>query len=548
MNTWPRLEERELTRLYALFAVLLIFATYLPTLVSDYVPQDQWRAFRYRLEPGPFAKQFRWCSRTVWEFYLLTGRPLVWWGECIEHGAVRHVSDFAPFRVIVLVTVIATAIVIARGLHRFALPISTAWTVAVLIVLTHGYAFMYLQGMPALPVLLAVYLSFWSFSLVADALAIVGQVPRGVIATRCASAGCLFVASCLMYPAFALIVIPLLFVHSFFGGSREPFAQVRQFVVLGIYFAILCIVYLFVAKAAIHFLSVNPTRDLADYTFTVNADVGHLAKRSAFSFSQYLNVSYALGFGLPSWATLIIVVFPGFILLLEGGKHRLTMHKSIASAALYLAGLPIVFLGTVAPWLVSKIQSFDYRHGFVLDFLVILSAAQLVAFILRLSARLQWAGSRRAISIAFLVVMAVPAMVSKASLVRAYVVSSQMEIQHLRAAARELFASGKFWDLRELHIMRPTADRPIGGLLSDREHKPATMGHPEHLLQMLHAVLREVVPPEQWPQIRISDCRFDRECVKTTPSGTVALAQSETDTLPELANPAYVIDFRLLQP
>lgn len=34
---------------------MLIFATYLPTLVSDYVPQDQWRAFRYRLEPGSFG-------------------------------------------------------------------------------------------------------------------------------------------------------------------------------------------------------------------------------------------------------------------------------------------------------------------------------------------------------------------------------------------------------------------------------------------------------------------------------------------------------------
>lgn len=68
-------------------------------------------------------QQFKWCTHTVSEFYLLTGRPLVWWGERIEHGAVRHISDFAPFRVVVSALVAATTAAVALSFRRLAMSI-----------------------------------------------------------------------------------------------------------------------------------------------------------------------------------------------------------------------------------------------------------------------------------------------------------------------------------------------------------------------------------------------------------------------------------------
>ena len=87
--------------------VVLLFA-YLPTLQYDYVTQDQWRAFRYSVEGEPPLVQGKWCGLAVWQFYVQTGRPFVWFGECVEHAIVSRISDFSYVRPLVFGVVLLT--------------------------------------------------------------------------------------------------------------------------------------------------------------------------------------------------------------------------------------------------------------------------------------------------------------------------------------------------------------------------------------------------------------------------------------------------------
>ena len=73
--------------------LVLVAIGYFPSLTEDFVPQDQWRAFTYGLDIDGVSK-WAACVNNRFDFFILTGRPLVWIPECIEHGLINHVGDF----------------------------------------------------------------------------------------------------------------------------------------------------------------------------------------------------------------------------------------------------------------------------------------------------------------------------------------------------------------------------------------------------------------------------------------------------------------------
>lgn len=210
--------------LWTSLALIMVAATYYPTLVGDYVPQDQWRAFRYGLESGLPGERWNACLNMISKFYFLTGHWLVWFGECAEHAAVARISDFAPLRIIVLAVVLVSVIAFRSVFKNIFDSPPVATVLAVMVALLPGYAFIYFQGLTGMPVLLALLFSLLSFPFVSRAL--MAEVRGRKYYMDLGVGGILFLSACFIYPIFAFAVIPTSFIYSAFRPDPSFFKRV----------------------------------------------------------------------------------------------------------------------------------------------------------------------------------------------------------------------------------------------------------------------------------------------------------------------------------
>ena len=146
-------------------AVLAIFCLgYSPTLVTDYVTEDEWRAFRYSFSPN--SAGFRWnaCYDMVVPFYIYTGRPLSWLGECTEHAWVAHIHDYLFLRPFALLLMLATVLALGQALARVMRSFALGVIVGAVMLYSPGYAFIYFQSVVGAPLLMSVLLAILSLS------------------------------------------------------------------------------------------------------------------------------------------------------------------------------------------------------------------------------------------------------------------------------------------------------------------------------------------------------------------------------------------------
>jgi hypothetical protein len=54
-------------------ALVLFCLAYFPTLVADYVPEDQWRAFRYSTPALSWKFRLHACTASIVPHYVYTG-------------------------------------------------------------------------------------------------------------------------------------------------------------------------------------------------------------------------------------------------------------------------------------------------------------------------------------------------------------------------------------------------------------------------------------------------------------------------------------------
>ena len=204
--------ESVLSKKLIMFSFVIVIFAYLPTLQFDYVTQDQWRAFRYSPSASTPLYRAKSCINMLPNFYIRSGRPLVWIPECIEHTAVSKISDFFYLRpfvlLIVLITVGYLGWVLASLLNNWWL--GTAAAAA--FVVAPGYSFMYLQGMTAGAVLLCIILSASSFLSLRKGLNSAEKFTfkRNFFEDLSISFS-LFLLSCMIYPEWAFIVVSLSF-------------------------------------------------------------------------------------------------------------------------------------------------------------------------------------------------------------------------------------------------------------------------------------------------------------------------------------------------
>src|SRR6266581_3109454 len=98
-------------------SLLLVLVAYFPTLQFDYAVRDQWRAFRVP-ESSTRLNELVVCSRDALPFYVRSGRPLVWTGECVERALVSNIREFWYLRFISLAVILATLLYLAACLSQ----------------------------------------------------------------------------------------------------------------------------------------------------------------------------------------------------------------------------------------------------------------------------------------------------------------------------------------------------------------------------------------------------------------------------------------------
>ncbi|MDH3256582.1 MAG: hypothetical protein OEM27_03100, partial [Nitrospinota bacterium] len=369
-------ENRSAT-LGLVMALVLIVVAYYPTLVENFAPQDQWRAFRYSLEPGLPGDRYDACFNTTIKFYFLTGRWLVWIGECIEHSAVAQIKDFTPLRVIVLGVVLLSAIIFRKVLTGVINCPRLAIVPAVMATLLPGYAFMYYQGLTGLPVLLAFPLALLSFHFISPALTekIEGNTTYGLV-----MGGIFFLSACFIYPVFAFTVIPTAFIFSAFRPEISLGKRISLCARFCAYYLVVSIIYFLMVKSGItvaeHLGKSIP--DLKNYRFDILTDSGELINKLGIVFHELTHMPLASFLNVPAWLCLTILLGPAGIMFYEGERLNWGRTLSILAVVLYALSIPAIAVASVFPWFLSHTLGDVYRHMLPIHFLLILSFGILV--------------------------------------------------------------------------------------------------------------------------------------------------------------------------
>lgn len=128
-------------RTYLVILGLLLIPLF-STLVLPFATPDQLRNYRY----GPVATDYQQCSAKVSSFYLETGRPLVWRGECLEHSLNLTFKQFWIFRLISLLLLTFACLILARRFVAKGWSKVTSVVGSVLVLLLPGVCFMLIQG------------------------------------------------------------------------------------------------------------------------------------------------------------------------------------------------------------------------------------------------------------------------------------------------------------------------------------------------------------------------------------------------------------------
>lgn len=542
-NKTPKLTENWPAALEIITAQLMILVAYIPTLTKDFVPQDQWRAFRYSLEPGTYASRLDACFNTTIKFYFLTGRWLVWIGECIEHSAVAQITDFAPLRVFALAIVLLSVIVSRNVLKNTVNSSTVATIIAVMIALLPGYAFMYYQGLTGIPVLISLLFSLLSFHFTSRAF--VEKTGRSIYIDL-AIGGSLFLSTCFLYPIFAFAIIPTAFIFSAFRPDIAFSRRIFLCAKLCAFYATVSLIYYLIVKTGISIAEYygKSIPDLKDYQMNITTEPEELINRTLIIFSELTTMSLASFFCIPAWLSLSILLGPAGIMYYEGQRLDWGQSTSILAATVYLLSVPVIVIASMSPWLFSHFPGAAYRHVLPIHFFLILSFGILITKGIEKINKLYGEQIAHRVGSALLVILVSIFSINQISLSQLQVFDSTIEINYIRSAYQEVIEMDEFQSLQEVHIVRPKIGHHYNGHPIDREFAPATMANPEHIFQMTHAVLREILLPSQLRQVSLVDCRFDRKCVDSAPNNALVISQSNYGSqIPELRKNHIVIKF-----
>ncbi|HEY7391299.1 MAG TPA: discoidin domain-containing protein [Bryobacteraceae bacterium] len=540
-------------------AVLAVFTlAFLPTLIVDYVPMDQWRAFRYSLvDQGPRARLDA-CLNIDPAYYTATGRPLVWPGECIEQALVGRIADFKKLRPYCFAIVILSLFGLAYTLRRVTEDRASAFIIAGLALYSPSYCFMYYQGATAAPVLVAALLGFLSAGVLIpvkfDSLAEMRRsIPRIL-----ASVGLVVLAD-LMYPAYAATGVAILTLYAAFDKRLDSYSRFRRFLCGIAVYGVASLGYLVLSKAIIFvYFRWNPQRapvlhalEGSKYALALSLTPATvITKLNVMWFYLSNRLPLSSFYGVP--AILKYAILAGLVIAAIVQAPAWSARKRFPAVALSLAlfGLLFAMLAMVAPWFVSGFVD-DLGGRQALPWAVLISCG-LGLLWLHFFRVLRPQTAPATLSYVLFGLLFFPASVRQLKSSVDQVMMSNVEVRFFRSSVKGLVASGELSRIHHLHVIRPDNALHYDGTVRRRDDDesvlPAAAANPEHIATILTAVLRELLPPAELTKLKIYDCRFDQQCASAvSTSGGLALTQGYgSDPVPQGPGSA-VIDFRLAE-
>ncbi|MCB2263906.1 MAG: discoidin domain-containing protein [Candidatus Thiosymbion ectosymbiont of Robbea hypermnestra] len=487
-------------------SLLLVVFAYLPTLQFDYVTQDQWRAFRYSTDPQSSIDRAQSCVKMIPRFYIQSGRPLVWITECLEHAVVSSISDFFFLRPIMLAVVIASVLYLGLVLSPFISGTATGVIAASALVMVPGYSFMFLQGMTAMMVLISIIFAAASFRLFSQ---------RNI--NGCSKLKTLFLSSaffilaCLIYPAYAFIVIPLTLIEFGFNVSERISKRIYTlFNSLAFYFLSSVFYYAFIK---IGVLIIEKIRgkfpNLGNYEVTIQLTPKLIIERLQEIATYFYSMS---PFNFPTWHGLPIAILATFSIGLGwlSYKHN---GRSVKSLPLFsvlifvIAGFTLI--ASVSPWLFSKMDGFSTRHHLPWNLFYCAATAGLLSLFLKHILKVNSKGIPIAVLLGFLLPVAL--VQHRLSILEAVVTG--VEIQAMRAKIHDWVEQKGWINNRHLLVVLPSTTRPIGietATKYDQNFVLASSQNPVSVPWMVNSLLREQIPNQNF---KLVDCAFNQSCV-----------------------------------
>ncbi len=464
MTGWHRIcrfwrSQPPLSQVFIVLALLLVVVAYLPTLQFDYVTQDQWRAFRYPSHAQSFLERVQQCTTLVNDFYIQTGRPLVWLTECLEHGFVEEIADFQVLRPVSLIVVCATLLYLAFVLSKLTGSLVSSLVIAGSFVLSAGYSFMYLQGWLALMVLISVLLAAASF----DELCrheLERFVPVSPLRyTGLIGSASLFLFGCLIYPAWVFLVIVLALIQCLLTVERREHDFLRALIRLGytlVFYGLLSIVYYGFVKLC---QMISADHDFGRYAVEAQGSLATIVDR-VWRIIDYLCRMKVLGFEVPYGFSLGMIAVMS--VKLSYRHTTLNVHHNYGVIAAKAVVLCVVIVGcllvSVIPWLLSSMDTLSTRHvvpvTLFLGFVVVWLVQRCVVAPL----------SRHFHNAQYFVFGAILLVISFVKSQQSFleIVSTRSEIELLRVKLKQWYTVDNWRNHRFILIIVPSTSRPLG--------------------------------------------------------------------------------------
>jgi hypothetical protein len=528
-------------------SLLLVLVAYLPTLQFDYAIGDQWRAFRAP-ESSTRLNEMVVCSRDALPFYVRSGRPLVWVGECVERALVSNIREFWYLRLISLAVILATSLYLAACLSQ-AIGFETALFAATAFVLLPGFIFMTELGLNGAPVVLAIAATVASFSQINSSV-FATRTGEGLVCGRSATALILFVIACFLYPAWTFIVVPLVVIQSGLAEANSITAKLRSCCRLLSFYASAILIYFVVVKLMVWVdLFGSGDINMGDGRYEVSPDLNpavltaRIVRAMSYVSAGYLwdlRIKTALisvgvvAFGILAWYRTSTRDRPGV-------PGRLLIVVVAALIGFASVGL------SMAPWLLSGMQEMHERvfvPAYLLPIVSIFAAAAVIAGKIMPNGRL-WPG----VGLCMCLVAAFA--VNKITYLD--VTASVIETDFIRQRVNAWLDTRGYETERLLLLVPPYGNnsepRPafIRRLLvdPDRSDTGKWSGDPNHYYEVLSAILRERRDHPIGRSVAVINCGLNKTCTeKNLEQGEAVfalLSQSEA-VEPDAAVPApYVL-------
>jgi hypothetical protein len=529
-------------------SLLLVLFAYLPTLQFDYVTEDQWRAFRYSTKEQTPYDRAKSCVKLIPQFYVLTGRPLVWITECVEHATVAKISDFIYLRPIVLSIVLVTAIYLGAVLAPIVGGLTMGVMAASTLLMAPAYSFMYLQSMPAAMVLISIILAAASFSLLRVRLD-QGVTAQGFKIIKLWAPLFLFVSSCLIYPSWAFLVIPLTWIAFGFDYNNSWLRRIKRLSSVLLFYFFAAVFYYIIVKITV-FIVLKLTGyipNLGPYEVAIQLSPSIIWERT-LEAAKYFYEMPPSNFDAPQGLLVVVLGLFSANIGWDAYKNK-SMHLLVAiafSVSIFIIGC-IVLLASISPWLFSRMDVLATRH--LIPWYLFFCAAS-VGLILSAAKILPQKLCRLAPVFTLIVCVApIAAVQNKLSFLEVAV--SGIEIESMRLRLGEWLDNKGYLNKRYLLVVSPVKERPafveelFGGAKNAGENAVLSSSkNPVSIPWMVNALLRERADHPVGKSIEIVDCAFDQGCVNGTlaDSTKVALGITNGDAPVQSTENPFVIN------